>query len=125
MPILKKLDQLLPLLILVASQMVMANMPTVQNLYSLIYFNLITNEKISPVTYDFSANFLLYDKLWLGATYRYNFANNFGAIIDYQVTKEIRIGYAYDIPTTEFRTSSSGTHEILLIYEPFFRKKEA
>jgi type IX secretion system PorP/SprF family membrane protein len=77
----------------------------------------------APTTYDISANFLLYDKLWLGATYRHNFANNFGAIIDYQIMKEIRIGYAYDLPTSEFRTSSSGTHEILLIYEPSFKKK--
>ncbi|WP_425237684.1 PorP/SprF family type IX secretion system membrane protein [Ulvibacterium sp.] len=77
----------------------------------------------APATYDISANFLLYDKLWLGATYRYNFANNFGAIMDYQLTKEIRIGYAYDLPTTEFRTSSSGTHEVLLIYEPSFRRR--
>ncbi|MEO1013255.1 MAG: type IX secretion system membrane protein PorP/SprF [Bacteroidota bacterium] len=76
----------------------------------------------APATYDVSANFLLYDKLWLGATYRFNFANNIGAIIDYQISKEIRVGYAYDLPTSEFRSYGSGTHEVLLIYEPFRKK---
>ena len=69
----------------------------------------------APSTYDVSANFLLYEKLWLGATYRFNFANNFGAILDYQVLKDVRIGYAYDLPTSEFSQFSTGTHEIVLI----------
>ncbi|MEM9141754.1 MAG: type IX secretion system membrane protein PorP/SprF [Bacteroidota bacterium] len=77
----------------------------------------------APATYDVSANFLLYNKLWLGATYRFNFANNIGAIIDYQVSREIRIGYAYDLPTSEIRPYSSATHEVLLIYEPSLRRK--
>jgi len=76
----------------------------------------------APATYDVSANFLLYNKVWLGATYRFNFADNFGALVDYQVTKDIRIGYAYDLPTNEFSAFSSGTHEILLIYELGFGK---
>ncbi|WP_394751148.1 PorP/SprF family type IX secretion system membrane protein [Spongiimicrobium salis] len=77
----------------------------------------------APSTYDVSANFLLYEKLWIGATYRFNFANNFGAILDYQVFKDVRIGYAYDLPTSEFSQFSTGTHEIVLIYEPFSKKK--
>jgi len=76
----------------------------------------------APATYDVSANFLLYDKIWLGATYRFNFADNFGALIDYQLTKDIRVGYAYDLPTSEFSAFSTGTHEILLIYELGFGK---
>ncbi|MEM9142200.1 MAG: type IX secretion system membrane protein PorP/SprF [Bacteroidota bacterium] len=76
----------------------------------------------APATYDVSANFLLYDKVWLGATYRFNFADNFGALVDYQITKDIRIGYAYDLPTTQLSGFSSGTHEILLIYEFGFGK---
>lgn len=77
----------------------------------------------APSTYDISANFLLYDKVWLGATYRFNFADNFGAILDYQLSKSIRVGYAYDLPTSNFKAYSSGTHEILLIYEIFSKTR--
>ncbi len=73
----------------------------------------------APITYDLSAHLLFNEKLWIGASYRFNDANNFGAIIDYQIAQSFRIGYAYDLPTSTFRPYSSGTHEILLIYELF------
>lgn len=76
----------------------------------------------APATYDFTANFLFNEKFWIGASYRVNDASNFGAMMDYQVSKDIRIGYAYDLPTSTVRPYTGGTHEIILIYE--FRKKE-
>ncbi len=77
----------------------------------------------APVTYDLTANFLFNEKLWLGASYRFNDASNFGAMIDYQVTRDIRVGYAYDLPTSTFSPYTGGTHEIILIYELFQRYK--
>lgn len=76
----------------------------------------------APATYDLTASFLFNEKFWLGATYRFNDASNFGALMDYQVSKDIRIGYAYDLPTATIRPYSGGTHEIILIYE--FVKKQ-
>ena len=77
----------------------------------------------APATYDVTANFLFYDKLWLGASYRFNDADGFGAILDYQLAKDFRLGYAYDMPTGEVRPYTTGTHEVILIYETTFRKK--
>ncbi len=71
----------------------------------------------APATYDFTANFLFNEKFWLGASYRFNDASNFGAFMDYQVNKDFRVGYAYDLPTGDFRPYTGGTHEIILIYE--------
>ncbi|WP_425234477.1 PorP/SprF family type IX secretion system membrane protein [Ulvibacterium sp.] len=71
----------------------------------------------APATYDLTANFLFNEKFWLGASYRFNDASNFGAIMDYQITKDIRVGYAYDLPTSSIRPYTGGTHEIILIYE--------
>lgn len=71
----------------------------------------------APATYDFTGSFLFYDKFWLGASYRFNDANNFGVLADYQISNSFRLGYAYDIPTAEIRPFNGGTHEVILIYE--------
>jgi len=77
----------------------------------------------APATYDVTANFLFYDKLWLGASYRFNDADGFGALLDFQVTKDIRLGYAYDLPIGDVRPYTTGTHEVILIYEVGFSRQ--
>lgn len=79
--------------------------------------------KGAPLSTDVTANFLFNEKLWLGASYRIN--NNqrdLGFFADFQVSKQFRIGYAYEIPTGEIRPFTTGSHEILLIYEFKFLK---
>jgi type IX secretion system PorP/SprF family membrane protein len=78
----------------------------------------------APLSYDLTANFLFYEKFWLGAGYRINeSAGALGAIADFQVTKQIRIGYAYEHPISDIRPYSGGTHEILLMFEVFKSKR--
>ncbi|MFT5737640.1 MAG: type IX secretion system PorP/SprF family membrane protein [Maribacter sp.] len=77
----------------------------------------------APATYDFTANFLFNEKFWIGASYRVNDASNFGAFMDYQISKDIRIGYAYDLPTSTIKPYTGGTHEIILIYEVLKRER--
>jgi len=72
----------------------------------------------APLSYDLTANFLYNEKFWLGGSYRMNGKERaFGLIADMQVNKQFRVGYAYEIPTGEIRPYTSGSHEILLIYE--------
>lgn len=71
----------------------------------------------APATYDVTANFLFFSKFWIGASYRFNDADSFGVLADYQISKSFRAGYAYDVPTSEIRPYTGGTHEIILIYE--------
>jgi type IX secretion system PorP/SprF family membrane protein len=78
----------------------------------------------APLSYDITGNFLFYDKLWLGAAYRFDeSAGALGGIVDFQVSKEFRIGYAYEHPISDIRPYSSGTHEILLMFEVFKSKR--
>lgn len=77
----------------------------------------------APATYDVTANFLFNEKFWLGASYRFNASDSFGALLDFQVTNDIRIGYAYDLPTGDVKPYTTGTHEVILIYEVGFPKK--
>lgn len=76
-----------------------------------------------PLATDVTANFLFDEKFWLGASYRINGEQrDFGALADFQVTDQFRIGYTYEIPTGEVRPYASGSHEILLMYEFKFTK---
>ena len=78
----------------------------------------------APMSYDLTANFLFYEKFWIGGSYRINeSASAIGAIADFQVSKQLRIGYAYENPTSDLRPYTSGTHEILLMFEIFKEKR--
>ena len=78
----------------------------------------------APLSFDISANFLFYEKLWLGGGYRINEnASAIGGIADFQVSKQLRIGYAYEYPLSDIRAYTSGTHEILLMFEVFKSKR--
>lgn len=72
----------------------------------------------APVSIDLTANFLFNDRFWIGGSYRINeSAAAFGGLIDFQVTDRMRVGYTYEIPTSDIRGHSNGTHEVLLMYE--------
>ena len=77
----------------------------------------------APSTYDITSSFLFNEKLWLGASYRFNDASNFGAFIDVQLSNSLRLGYAHDLPTTIISPYTGGTHEVILIFEPRLPKK--
>jgi type IX secretion system PorP/SprF family membrane protein len=81
--------------------------------------------KGAPVSTDLTANFLFNEKFWLGGSYRINGEQGaFGALADFQVTDQFRVGYTYEIPTGEIRPYTSGSHEILLMYEFRFMKRK-
>tara|TARA_R110002049_G_scaffold1498_5_gene11642 strand:- start:4946 stop:5881 length:936 start_codon:yes stop_codon:yes gene_type:complete len=78
----------------------------------------------APLSFDITANFLFNDVFWLGGSYRINeSAAALGAIADFQISKQLRIGYAYEYPLSELRAYTSGTHEILLMFEIFQSKR--
>jgi type IX secretion system PorP/SprF family membrane protein len=71
----------------------------------------------SPLQVDASANFLFFDKLMLGAAYRWDAA--FSALAGFQITDGLFIGYSYDRETTELKNYNSGSHEVFLRFELF------
>lgn len=69
----------------------------------------------APLIIDIGANFLLYEKLWLGAQYRHSDA--VGALAQYYLTNDLTVGYAYDYPLSLIHDHSGGTHEFMLGFE--------
>ena len=71
----------------------------------------------APLQVDLSANFLFYDKLTLGAAYRWDAAVS--AIAGFQLSDGLLIGFAYDYETTELQQFSNGSYELILRFELF------
>ncbi|MEO8591491.1 MAG: type IX secretion system membrane protein PorP/SprF [Flavobacteriales bacterium] len=69
----------------------------------------------APISFDLTANFLFYEKFWLGAMYRHNDA--VGALAQYQITNDFSIGYSYDYPLSPIHNYSGGSHEFMIGYE--------
>jgi type IX secretion system PorP/SprF family membrane protein len=78
----------------------------------------------APLSFDVSANFLFNETFWIGGGYRINEnAAAIGGIADFQVSKQLRVGYAYEYPISDLRAYTSGTHEVLLMFEVFKSKR--
>ena len=75
----------------------------------------------APLQADVTANFLLFDKLTLGAAYRWDAAVS--ALAGFQISDSWFIGYGYDLETTKLARYNSGSHEIFLRYELFNRTR--
>jgi type IX secretion system PorP/SprF family membrane protein len=75
----------------------------------------------SPLQLDVTGNFLIYEKLTLGAAWRWDAAVSL--LAGFQVNKSLLIGYGYDRETTKLAGFNTGSHEIFLRYE-LFKKPE-
>ena len=71
----------------------------------------------APLQLDVSANFQMYDKFTLGASYRVDAAVSF--LGGFQLNQKWFLGYAYDFDTNNLSTYNSGSHEVFLRYELF------
>lgn len=71
----------------------------------------------APLQVDVSGNFMFYDKFMLGVSYRWSAAMS--AMVGFQVSDGLYIGYGYDKETTNLDNYNSGSHEIFLRYEIF------
>lgn len=70
---------------------------------------------------DVSANFLYKGKFEIGATYRLQ--DSFGGMVNFAVTPELRIGYAYDHIVSDLKVTTPSSHEFILLYDLFVPKK--
>lgn len=69
---------------------------------------------ISPLDPQFDANikFQYRDLVWLGGSYR--FKDGYAGMIGLNVGNTFNLGYAYDFTTSQLRTVSRGTHEVVV-----------
>jgi len=72
------------------------------------------NTDFNTAQYSVGTNFSYKDKYWFGTSYRYEDA--FVLLGGIRLFNGIRLGYAYDISTSEMGKHSGGSHEFMLSY---------
>lgn len=69
-----------------------------------------------PLEADLNLNLIIADILWVGGSYR--IAEKAAvALLDLQLTPQLRLGYSYDYQLGHLNNYTSGTHEVSLRYE--------
>lgn len=71
----------------------------------------------SPLQWDVSANFLINEKFTVGAAYRWSAAMS--ALVGFQASDQIFIGFGYDYQTTDIEDYSDGSYEVMLRFDVF------
>lgn len=77
----------------------------------------------SPPSLDLNFNFLFFKKLWAGLSFRSQ--NSIVAILDFNITDYLRLGYAYDYNYTAIGSYSTGSHEIFIGFDFNLKKQKA
>ncbi|MGQ3087127.1 PorP/SprF family type IX secretion system membrane protein [Flavobacterium sp.] len=70
---------------------------------------------------DGSLNALFFNKFEIGATYRLD--DSFGGMVNYAITPNLRIGYAYDHIVSDLKVTTPASHEVMLLFDVNFPKK--
>jgi type IX secretion system PorP/SprF family membrane protein len=69
----------------------------------------------APLSVDATANVLLYERLEAGIGYRFN--ESVTGLVNFKITPQLRIGYAYDYTTSNLGDYNDGTHEIMVLFD--------
>ncbi|WP_430614626.1 PorP/SprF family type IX secretion system membrane protein [Flavobacterium sp. JP2137] len=75
----------------------------------------------APVSADISVNVMYINKFELGASYRIDDA--IGGMVNYRITPNLRVGYAYDHVMSDLNVKAKASHEFILLYDIYFSKK--
>jgi type IX secretion system PorP/SprF family membrane protein len=75
---------------------------------------LIRIQDKAPFTLDATLMTVLYDVVGLGVSYRWT--DSFIGLFELQLNENFHVGYAYDFTSSDIRTYSNGTHEIMINY---------
>lgn len=68
----------------------------------------------APLSIDGSLAVVYNDKFWIGGMYRLK--SSAGIFVQYQVTPQFKMGYAYDASVNGMQGFNKGSHEIMLSY---------
>ena len=75
----------------------------------------------APASFDLSTNFLFNQKFEAGVTYRLQ--DSFGAMFNYAISPNVKLGYAYDHIVSDLNVTTPSSHELILLFDLNFPKK--
>ncbi|WP_075344483.1 PorP/SprF family type IX secretion system membrane protein [Tenacibaculum agarivorans] len=74
----------------------------------------------APLSLDVSANFMFNQKFTAGVAWRWD--DSISALLGFQVTKNLGMGFAYDLTTSNYQRFNSGTYELMLRWQTIPKK---
>lgn len=69
----------------------------------------------TPLSVDISLNMLIHNTFEFGISHRLD--DSVSAMIGYNISNALRIGYAYDYTLSNFGAFNSGSHEVMLLFD--------
>lgn len=75
---------------------------------------LLKAQEAIPLSWNLNFNFIVDEVAYIGINYRH--VGDFGILGQLMLNENLRVGYAYDINTSEVKINASGSHEIFLNY---------
>ncbi|WP_010230609.1 PorP/SprF family type IX secretion system membrane protein [Gillisia marina] len=69
----------------------------------------------APLSVDITANVLMFNRLEAGVGYR--FGDAITGLVNFAITPQLKLGYAYDRTTSNLGDYNDGTHEFLLLFD--------
>jgi len=80
---------------------------------------LLTISPREKLLYDVNVHFIIYDRFWLGASYRNN--RSIAGLLQVAINNQLKVAYTYDFDFGSLGRYSNGSHEVMIRYE--FRYK--
>lgn len=77
----------------------------------------------APLAIDVSTAFIFHDKFWLGINHR--ITESVGVYAQFQLSKQFKAGYGFDVSVNKLVRYNFGTHEIMLSYDMLRNRKDA
>jgi type IX secretion system PorP/SprF family membrane protein len=84
-------------------------------------FAMVKSSFNAPVSFDVSLNALYAERFEIGATYRNE--DSFGAMANFAITPQLKIGYAYDHIISDLDVVTPASHEVILLFDLNLSKK--
>jgi type IX secretion system PorP/SprF family membrane protein len=75
----------------------------------------------APVSFDANLNLFMYDLVEIGAGYRLD--DSFSGMVNFMISPNLRIGYAYDSIQSDLNVVTSSSHEIFINFDIFVPSK--
>ena len=69
----------------------------------------------APLSLDLTGMAFIKERLGVGLSYRNG--DSFSGLLQYYITPQFRLGYAYDFTTTQLHDFNSGSHELMIGYD--------
>lgn len=75
----------------------------------------------APTSFDVNVNARFFKKFEIGGSYR--FEDSFSGMVNFAVSPNVRVGYAYDAVSSDIKAYAPSSHEVFLLFDLNFPKR--